>query len=114
MFNQNPQVIVQCLYAIALQPWQLTCGRKHWRGLPGHTLEVNSLSLQQTLAERGLGIVELAERFASKAIEQGQLIPVLPDWQAPSVTIWCITPGRRLLPKRSEAFIETLREVLQD
>ena len=82
--------------------------------MPRRTLAANSLGLQQELALRGLGIVELGHRFAGQAIEQGRLVRVLPDWSAPSVTIWCVTPGRRLLPRRTQVFIETLREVLTD
>ncbi len=98
----------------APQPWQLSRGDERWEGLPRRTLAANSLGLQQELALRGLGIVELGHRFAGQAIEQGRLVRVLPDWSAPSVTIWCVTPGRRLLPRRTQVFIETLREVLTD
>jgi DNA-binding transcriptional LysR family regulator len=37
---------------------------------------------------------------------------VLPDWLLPTVTIWCVTPGRRLLPVRTTAFMEMLRTAL--
>jgi DNA-binding transcriptional LysR family regulator len=37
---------------------------------------------------------------------------VLPDWSLPSVTLWCVTPGRRLIPARTSAFIELLRNAL--
>ncbi len=96
------------------QPWRLSCNGEHWEGLPRRTLAANSLGLQQELALRGLGIVELGHRFARGAIERGELLRVLPDWHAPPVTIWCVTAGRRLLPKRSEAFIEVLRAALAD
>ena len=69
---------------------------------------------RSALAVRGLGIAELPHRFARDCVGQGRLVPVLPGWQLPSVAIWCVTAGRRLLPKRSEAFIEILRAVLAD
>jgi len=39
-------------------------------------------------------------------------VPVLPGWAVPPTAIWCVTAGRRLLPKRTEAFIETLKDVI--
>ena len=92
--------------------WQLTRGADQWEGMPNGPLAANSRGLQRDLAAHGLGIVGLAERFASKWIEQGLLRRVLPEWTLPTVTIWCVTPGRRLLPVRTTAFIELLRAAL--
>lgn len=96
------------------QPWRLSHNGRRWEGLPRRTLAANSLDLLQELAVRGLGIVELTDRFARNAIRYRQLQRVLPDWGAPPVTLWCVTAGRRLLSKRSSAFIEALRTTLGD
>lgn len=93
-------------------PWQLLRGPEHWEGMPNGPLAANSRSLQRDLAAHGLGIVGLAERFAGKWVEQGLLRRVLPEWALPAVTIWCVTPGRRLLPARTIAFMEMLRSAL--
>lgn len=95
-------------------PWHLERAGEHWEGLANGPLAANSPSLQRDLAAHGLGIVGLAERFAGKWVEQGLLQRVLPDWQLPTVTIWCVTPGRRLLPTRTLAFIEMLRSTLNE
>lgn len=92
--------------------WQLSCGAERWEGMPNGPLAANSRGLQRDLAAHGLGIVGLAERFAGKWVEQGLLKRVLPEWTLPTVTIWCVTPGRRLLPVRTTAFIEMLRAEL--
>lgn len=94
------------------QPWRLTRGTESWEGLPNGPLAVNSPGLQRDLAAHGMGIVALDERFAEKMLEQGLLQRVLPEWCLPSVTLWCVTPGRRLLPTRTSAFIEMLRATL--
>lgn len=96
------------------QPWELTRGSARWEGLPGQTLAANSLGLQQALAERGLGIVALSERFAAPLLARGSLVRVLQPWCLPPTVIWCVTPGRTLLPRRTEAFIESLKAVLVD
>jgi len=94
------------------QLWHLTRGNEHWEGLPTGPLAANSPGLQRDLAAHGLGIVGLDDRLARLWIERGLLQRILPDWSLPSVTIWCVTPGRRLLPARTTAFIEMLRSVL--
>lgn len=94
------------------QDWLLTRDDEEWQGLPRHTLAANSLGLQQALAVQGHGIVPLSEQFAAPLVEQGELQRVLPGWALPPITIWCVTPGRSLLPQRTLAFMETLRDVL--
>lgn len=93
-------------------PWRLSRGTDQWEGMPSGPLAANSPGLQRDLAAHGLGIVGLTDRFASKSVEQGLLKRVLPEWGLPGVVIWCVTPGRRLLPARTLAFIEMLRSVL--
>ena len=94
------------------QPWRLTRGNEHWEGLPNGPLAANSPGLQREMAAHGLGIVGLDERLARSWIERGLLQRILPDWSLPSVTLWCVTPGRRLIPSRTTAFIELLRAAL--
>jgi DNA-binding transcriptional LysR family regulator len=93
-------------------PWLLAKGAERWEGIPNGPLAANSPTLQRELAVHGAGIVALADRFASRWVDQGLLRHVLPDWKLPSVTIWCVTPGRTLLPARTHAFIEILRSAL--
>lgn len=107
-----------CLGAISgtgeALPWQLARGAERWEGMPTGPLAANSRGLQRDLAAHGLGIVGLADRFAAKWIEQGLLKRVLPEWSLPTVTIWCVTPGRRLLPVRTTAFMELLRTAMEN
>ena len=94
------------------QPWRLSCGNERWEGLPTGPLTANSVGMQRTLAAHGMGIVGLAHRFARPYVESGQLQRLLPAWELPCVTVWCVTPGRRLLPTRTAAFIDMLRLTL--
>lgn len=95
------------------QIWRLSrSNTEHWEGLPLHTLSANSVGLQQALAVQGLGIVSLSESFARTHVDRGELLRVLPQWHLPQMNVWCVTPGRKLLPQRTLAFIETLKVVL--
>ena len=93
-------------------PWRLSRGNEHWEGLPTGPLAANSPGLQREMAAHGLGIVGLDDRLASSWVERGLLQRILPDWSLPTVTIWSVTPGRRLTPTRTTAFIEMLRAAL--
>lgn len=103
-----------------LQPWRLThlhnsdnsAAMPPWEGLPQQVHSANSVGLQQALAAQAMGVVGLSERFAQPLVEEGVLARVLPDWQLPPTVLWCVTPGRDLLPQRTTAFIEVLKEVL--
>jgi len=93
-------------------PWRLTRGNETWEGTPNGPLAANSPGLQRDLAAHGMGIVGLTDHFAENLVAQGLLKRILPEWQLPGITIWCVTPGRRLLPARTTAFIDLLRSVL--
>jgi len=93
-------------------PWRLSRGAEQWEGMPDGPLAANSPRLQRDLARHGMGIVGIDDRFAQNWVEQGLLERVLPEWALPTVTIWCVTPGRRLLPVRTTAFIDMLRAAL--
>lgn len=94
------------------QQWYLTRGNDRWEGLPRRTLSANSLGLQRALSVEGLGIVALSDHFAEPLIQSGALQRVLPEWNLPHTVIWCVTPGRRLLPQRTLAFIDLFKELL--
>ena len=93
-------------------PWRLSRGNEQWEGLPTGPLAANSPGLQREMAAHGLGIVGLDDRLARNCVERGLLQRILPDWSLPTITIWCVTPGRRLIPTRTTAFIEMLRVAL--
>ncbi len=93
-------------------PWRLSRGNEHWEGLPTGPLAANSPGLQREMAAHGLGIVALDDRLARPWVERGLLRRILLEWSLPTVTIWCVTPGRRLIPTRTTAFIALLRAAL--
>lgn len=92
--------------------WSLHKAKRAWQGLPPGAVAANSMALLRGLALQGLGIAALTLRDANAAVKDGQLVRVLPAWLLPAVTIWCVTPGRRLLPARTRAFIGVLQELL--
>jgi len=96
------------------QRWRLSRGTEHWEGRPLRALCANSMGLQQALSIQGLGIVGLSGRFARTLVKQGAIQRILPDWSLPPATVWCVTPGRRLLPQRTIAFVEMFKTIVAD
>ncbi|CAG1001714.1 HTH-type transcriptional regulator PgrR [Burkholderiales bacterium] len=92
--------------------WSLHKAKRVWQGLPAGPVAANSMALLRNLAVQGLGIAALTLRDATTAVQQKQLQRVLPAWSLPAVTLWCVTPGRRLLPARTRAFLAVLQELL--
>jgi DNA-binding transcriptional LysR family regulator len=91
-------------------PWVLSRGAERWQGILNGPLAANSPRLQRDFAVRGAGIAAIGDILAHKFVQQGKLQRVLPDWSLPKSSLWCITPGRRLLPTRTTAFIALLQE----
>jgi DNA-binding transcriptional LysR family regulator len=94
-------------------PWRLARGGERWEGLPDGPIAANSIGLMSTLARHGMGIAGLSARYAASLVAQGLLERVLPEWCLPTMTVWCVTPGRRLLPRRTSVFVAMLDAQLQ-
>jgi DNA-binding transcriptional LysR family regulator len=95
--------------------WQLSRGRDEpVERVPDGHIATNSPRLLRDLVACGAGIGELPDYFAHDLLRQGLLHRVLPDWHSPVAPIWCVTPGRRLLPSRTTAFIDMLKARLHE
>lgn len=93
--------------------WCLHQGTKKCKVLPKYKVISNSVAFNQNLAIEGMGLIATSDFFACQYVRQGILQRVLPEWHLPSDTIWCVTPGRRLLPSRTQAFIDMFKELMQ-
>ena len=89
-------------------PWVLTRGGERWEGIPPGRATANSPELLIRMARAGAGIVVAKHHFADPYARAGELAAVLPDWHAPPMDAWAVFPGRRLMPARTRAFIDTL------
>lgn len=72
---------------------------------------MNSVGMIKRFAAMGMGIGLLAEELVAEEVERGQLRKIMPGWQAPAVTVYAITETR-LLPAKTQRFIDFLREKL--
>jgi len=77
----------------------------------GGRFQLNSVGMLRRLATLGLGFVVSVDALAARDVEQGRLVRVLPDWQGPPVPVYAMTETR-LLPAKTQRFIEFLRQRL--
>jgi DNA-binding transcriptional LysR family regulator len=88
--------------------WKLQHGEVSWEGMPTPRAIVNSPELLMRLACSGGGIAVLADHFARRYVDEGALVPLLMDWQLEPDVAWAVFPGRRLMPRRTRAFLDAL------
>jgi DNA-binding transcriptional LysR family regulator len=72
---------------------------------------VNSIGMIRRLATLDLGVVLLPEEIAAEDVAAGRLRRILPQWQGNSTPVYALTETR-LLPAKTQCFIEFLQERL--
>lgn len=72
---------------------------------------VNSVGLIQRLATLDQGVILLPEEVVAEDVANGRLRRLLSEWQGTPVSIYALTETR-LLPAKTQRFIEFLRERL--
>jgi len=95
------------------QPWVLIRGDRQWQGQPSARIQANSPETLVRLARSRVGLAAVPDLFALADVRSGRLRRVLPDWCLPESTAWAVTPGRKMLPAKTRAFIEMLQQVLR-
>jgi DNA-binding transcriptional LysR family regulator len=78
----------------------------------GGRFVLNNIGMIRRLATLDLGIAVLAEEIVAEDLAEGRLRRVLPMWQATPIQVHAITETR-LLPAKTQRFIEFLRECLE-
>ncbi len=76
-------------------------------------LRVNNSFAVRDAAARGLGIALLPRVVVGESAGRARLVPVLPDWQPPSVPVHAVFPGTRYLTPKVRAFIDHAVEAFE-
>jgi DNA-binding transcriptional LysR family regulator len=93
--------------------WMLASGADTVEVDVGGRFELNSVGMLRRLVVLDLGIALLPEGIAEQDVASGILCRVLPDWHGSSVSVYALTETR-LLPAKTQRFIEFLRDRLED
>ncbi|MFD2238124.1 LysR family transcriptional regulator [Aureimonas populi] len=92
--------------------WKLASGTESWEGVAQGRVTANSPGVLMHMAMNGAGIAPLANHLVAEMVRSGSLVRILTDWHQARIPIWAIIPGRRLLPVRTQMFMEALRKEL--
>ncbi|WP_324288706.1 LysR family transcriptional regulator [Roseateles sp. SL47] len=84
-------------------------GEEQWLRVTPRASSNNQLSLQQ-LCEAGLGLAMLGTDDVDESVAQGRLLPLLSDWQLPSLPVHALTPQRDAQPAKVRHAIDALRQ----
>lgn len=77
----------------------------------GGRFALNSIGMIRRLATLDMGIILMPEQLVADDIASGKLRQVLPQWRGDPVPVYAMTETR-LLPAKTQRFIEFLRERL--
>jgi len=73
------------------------------------SLSINSVEAIIVAALNGLGVAMLAKVTIEELLSSGQLVSLLPDYQAPPVPIYAVYPHREFLPAKVKVFLKLLQ-----
>lgn len=94
-------------YSSAPRLWRFTdaAGRAHEVRVSGN-LHANSGDALRSAAIRGLGVINEPDFLLGEALERGDLVRILPEFQASGGDIWAVYPSRRHLSLKVRLFVD--------
>lgn len=92
--------------------WTLSRGGESIEVEVTSRIQANSVGLIRRLASLGMGIAILPREIVAEDVEHGKLVRILGDWQGPPTPVYAMTETR-LLPAKTQRFIELLRSQLE-
>lgn len=101
----------QCLTMLRASTWTLTDGGNSITLPVGGRFTLNNVGLLRRFATLDLGIAMTSKGVMADEVASGKLRRILPDWHGLPQTVYAITETR-LLPAKTQRFIDFLRERL--
>jgi DNA-binding transcriptional LysR family regulator len=94
-------------YASAPRVWRFTDPRNRVEEVRvSGSLHANSGDALRSAAIRGLGIINEPDFLLREALDRGELVRVLPDYDAGGGDIWAVYPSRRHLSLKVRLFVD--------
>jgi LysR family transcriptional regulator for bpeEF and oprC len=93
--------------------WTLSHGAASERIVLQPRLKASNVFVVRDAAVAGLGLAQLPWIVAADACAAGQLVPVLRDWQPPTVPVHAVFASARYLTPKVRAFIDLAAEAMQ-
>ncbi|MBX2854042.1 MAG: hypothetical protein KTR21_03585 [Rhodobacteraceae bacterium] len=80
---------------------------------PTGSISFDDLDAYVGAACEGLGVVQVLWFQAKRAIDRGDLIPILPDHSCSPVQVSALVAERRHIPRRTRGVLDWLQNVLK-
>lgn len=77
-------------------------------------LSTDSIYVARNAALAGLGVVVVSSWTVTEDIAQGQLVELVPDWQAAPLPVHLVYPWARYYPTRLRKFLELMKKVMPE
>lgn len=74
---------------------------------------MNSMGMIKKFTVMNMGISLLSAGLVQEEVSKGILVNILPEWQASAISVYAVTETR-LLPAKTQRFIDFLREKLSE
>jgi DNA-binding transcriptional LysR family regulator len=101
----------ECLSILKAGSWTLHDGKRSATVSVGGRFTLNSVGMIRRLATLDMGIVLMPEEIVADELASGKLRRIMPEWHGAPMPVYAITETR-LLPAKTQRFIEFLRERL--
>ena len=101
----------ECLSVLKADSWTLHDGKRTTTVLVGGRFALNNVGMIRKLSTLDMGILLLPEEIVADEVASGKLRRVMPAWHGTPMPVYAITETR-LLPAKTQRFIEFLRERL--
>jgi len=69
-------------------------------------VSVDSAAALRAMAIAGLGLTSMPEILVRRDVTAGRLVPVLPRWTLPEVSVYAVWPGGTSRPELTKRFVE--------
>lgn len=96
----------RCIAHQAWSEWVLAFQQEYYRWLLPLNHVTDNLIYARACAIDDAGITLLPRFLADEAIQKGELVQVLPEWQVEGNELWLVYPGRKLNSPALVSFIE--------
>jgi DNA-binding transcriptional LysR family regulator len=109
----NPADLEQheCLSILKAGSWTLHDGKRTATVSVGGRFTLNSAGMIRRLATLDMGLILMPEEIVADELASGRLRRIMPGWHGTPMPVYAITETR-LLPAKTQRFIEFLRERL--
>ncbi|MFT0533660.1 LysR family transcriptional regulator [Castellaniella hirudinis] len=101
----------ECFNILRASTWTLHAGKKTAKVSVGGRFSLNNVGMLRRLATLDLGIILLPEEAVADELASGKLRRIMPQWHGTPQPVYAMTETR-LLPAKTQRFIEFLRERL--